>query len=73
MAALQNPREFVTLWDLLDPSGPAQVQLRGITAREWMARDTNNRYVEQLPPGTPPGPKVGINRIIIDPIGGGTG
>jgi hypothetical protein len=67
MTALQNPNPMVIIWDLSDPSGPAQVQLHHTSAQEWMARDAQARYVEKLPQGTAPGPKVGLNRIIIDP------
>jgi hypothetical protein len=65
MTALKNSGEYVTIWDLNDPSGPAQVQLHHTSAQEWMARDS--RYVETLS-GQTPGPKVGPNRIIIDSI-----
>lgn len=53
------------VWDLNDPSGPAQYQLQTVAAREWLARDPS-RYVLTLPPGTNAGPKSGMNRIIID-------
>jgi hypothetical protein len=64
--------EGVIIWDLMDPSGPAQVQLHHTSALEWLARDTRARYVEKLS-GQTPGPKVGLNRIVIDSVvqGGG--
>ena len=81
MTALQNPAETVVIWDLnydgsqpkYPVSGAAQIQLSHISALEWMARDQQARYVEQLPPGTPTGPYVGNKRIIIDPLTGNTG
>jgi hypothetical protein len=70
VTALQNPAEYVIIWDLNDPSGPAQIQLHQTSAREWLARDSQSRYVEKLS-GQTPGPKVGLNRIIIDSVQGG--
>ena len=63
MAALKNPSDWIILWDLNDASGPAQVQMRSITAREFLARDPS-RWQEAAPAN--PGPLVGVNRRIID-------
>lgn len=66
MTTLKAQSEYVIIWDLNDPSGPAQVQLHRTSALEWFARDTQNRYTETAPAN--PGPKVGLNRIIIDSL-----
>jgi hypothetical protein len=76
MTALQNPAETVVIWDLgysgyypgYPVSGAAQIQLSHVSALEWFARDTQARYVEQLPNGTTPGPYVGNKRIIVDSL-----
>jgi hypothetical protein len=66
MANLQQYGEnIVTIWDLNDPSGIAQLQISSVGAREFMDR-APARYVEFLTAGQTPGPKTGANRIIID-------
>jgi hypothetical protein len=67
MTTLKGQAEYLIIWDLNDPSGPAQVQVHRTTALEWFARDTQSRYVENLS-GQTPGPKIGLKRIIIDSL-----
>jgi hypothetical protein len=51
------------IWDLQDPSGPAEVDHWSTDNGESLERDPL-RYVKKLPPGLKPGPRTGTNRII---------
>jgi hypothetical protein len=57
-------RGRVVVFDLLDPSGPAEVLLHGIDARDALARSPR-QYVAVLPLGVRAGPKCGRNRIVL--------
>jgi hypothetical protein len=56
--------ERVIVWDLEHESGgPAEILMHGVDAAETLARDPA-RYARQLPAGTKPGPRSGLNRIV---------
>jgi hypothetical protein len=65
MANLKQSSNIVTIYDLNDASGIAQLQISSAGAREFMDR-APARYVETLTAGQVVGPKAGVNRIIID-------
>jgi len=50
------------IWDLGDPSGPAEIEGHTVHVGEMLERDPA-RYVAELPEGVRPGPKSGENRI----------
>jgi hypothetical protein len=62
MANLVQYNDIVTIWDTNDNS---QLQCASITAKEFIDRGAG-RYVEFLAPGQVPGPRSGVNKVIID-------
>lgn len=62
MAQVSFPHSMMTIWDT-SGDGPAEMQVSGVTAREFMARDS--RYTD-IRPATVSPTKAGLNRIIID-------
>jgi hypothetical protein len=52
----------VSIWDLNDNS---QLQISSVAAREFIDRGAG-RYAEFLPAGQVPGPRSGVNKVIID-------
>jgi hypothetical protein len=52
------------IFDLDDPSGPAEILMHDIDAREYIERDPR-RYVRELPKGKTFGPRSGVNGRIV--------
>jgi hypothetical protein len=56
--------ERVIVWDLEHESGgPAEILMHGVDAAETLTRG-RGRYVRELPAGTKPGPRSGLNRVV---------
>jgi hypothetical protein len=53
-----------SIWDLKDPTGPAEIWAHATRAKEMIERDPA-RYCFGLPDGVQPGPKSGPARRIV--------
>jgi hypothetical protein len=56
--------EIAVIFDLQDPSGPAQIMTHALRAAEMIERG-QGRYVRVLPPNVRLGPKRGLDRIVL--------
>jgi hypothetical protein len=56
--------QFTVIWDLGDETGPAEMKVHTVNADEALARDPK-RYVRHLPDGMKPGPKSGLQRVVL--------